>query len=140
MQTLKTLNVLILLLATSFISAQNLTPKQQERQENKVYFLTPEERDEIQLWFYQAKQKMNIDADTLAEYEAIVNMYTSKMGRLNDKDVNYSNDEMQEAFENYIERLNASAKELLNDEQYSLHENNAKVYKSYILLRLNKDA
>ncbi|MEC3906793.1 hypothetical protein VOI54_07165 [Tamlana sp. 2201CG12-4] len=137
MKTIKLVSTITLLLVALNVSAQTLSKKQQERENNEVTLLTQAEKEEIQLWFYQEVQDMNMDEETLAAYESNLLVYTSRMMRLDDKDLGYTQDEIVSKFDDLIKELNKKMEDILPEEQYNIHEFNFKVLSGYVKLRMN---
>ena len=106
MKIIKSLMATVLVLTTVNLSAQNLTAKQQLRENNEVELFTEKEKDEIQLWFNQEIESMNLDEQTLSAYESNLLVYTSKMMRLDDKDNDYTIEEIKSQLDNIVEKLN----------------------------------
>lgn len=138
MKTIKSLLVITLMLTVLNINSQTLTPRQQEIQDNKVEILTNEERWDIQVWFYQEVQSMNLDKETLNKYESYFSMYSSKMTRLDDKDKDYTYEEVLENLDKLVVQLNDKMKEILPQESYEVHEDNVKVLMNYVKLKMEQ--
>jgi hypothetical protein len=139
MKTIKSLIVVTLMLTGVTINSQTLTPQQQERENNKVEILTNEEKWDIQVWFYQEIQKMNLDEETLNQYESYFSMYSSRMTRLDDKDKDYTYTEVIEKLDELVVQLNNKMKEILPQESYKIHEENVTVLMKYIKLKMERE-
>ncbi|WP_412986644.1 hypothetical protein [Pontimicrobium sp. IMCC45349] len=139
MKTIKSLLVVTLMLTGVTINSQTLTPQQQERENNKVEILTNEEKWDIQVWFYQEIQKMNLDEETLNQYESYFSMYSSRMTRLDDKDKDYTYTEVIEKLDELVVQLNNKMKEILPQESYKIHEENVTVLMKYIKLKMERE-
>lgn len=113
----------IVLLMSIGIQAQNsqLSRKQIEREKNKVEIFTPEERDNIQRWFYEQTNSMKLTEEVRSEYSGTLVYYTYDMRRLNDKDQNRTHEEVLADFVKLYDRANEAVRPLLTDEQYKLH-------------------
>ncbi|WP_412986646.1 hypothetical protein [Pontimicrobium sp. IMCC45349] len=139
MNILKSLVLTALLIgSTTIATAQTLTPKQQEREKNKVEVLTMDERNDIQIWFNQEIKKMNLDEDKQEAYEAYYSLYTSRMMRLDDKDKGYTYDEIMVELDKLIDKLNKRMKTILSKKEYSMHLENTNTLFNYIKLKMAK--
>lgn len=136
MKTISTLLLFIFVTVTLNVNSQTLTQKTQERENNKVELLTQKERREIQMWFHQEVQKMNMTDEKLNEYVSNLLVYTSKMMRLDDSDINYNLDEINSKFDALLSDLNLKMKNILNEIEYEIHEQNFKFLSNFIKLRL----
>lgn len=111
--------------------AQQLTRKQQERENNKVEIYTSEEKDNLQMWFHEQVKDMNLSNEVDAQYFGILVNYTSSMMRLNDKDKDYTEEEIKTRFDRLVEKLNNDVKPILTEEQYKMHlENFGRIVRS----------
>ena len=139
MKIIKSLMATVLVLSTVNLSAQNLTAKQQLRENNEVELFTEKEKVEIQLWFNQEIESMNLDEQTRSAYESNLLVYTSKMMRLDDKDNDYTSEEIKNKFDDIVEELNKKMVKLLKNEQYEIHEFNFKILTNYVKVRLDTE-
>lgn len=139
MKTIKSLLATVLVLTTVSMSAQHLTAKQQLRENNEVELFTEREKVEIQLWFNQEIESMNLDEETLSAYESNLLVYTSKMMRLDDRDNDYTSEEIKSQFDDIVVKLNKKMVNILNEEQYEIHELNFKILTNYVKVRLDHD-
>lgn len=138
MKTIKTLLVIIVMLSGVYSNSQTLSPREQERQNNEVEILTLEERWDLQIWFYQELQSMNLDQETLEEYESNFLMYSSRMMRLDDKDQDNTQEEVIEKLDELVEELNVTMKTILPQESYEIHEDNLKILINYVKLKMDR--
>jgi len=118
------LMTLILLTTLSHISAQVDKLKQLQREKDKVDIFTPEERANLQLWFFEQTQKMGLSEKANDEYNRIFYSYIYDMSRLDDKDRGLTDEEIRTQFELLIDKMNAEMKNLLSTEQYIQHLEN----------------
>ncbi|WP_053977847.1 hypothetical protein [Mangrovimonas xylaniphaga] len=103
-------------------NAQNtLTPKEKERMANKVEVFTPDERDNIQMWFYEQTNKLGLSESTRNTYASILSDHIYELGRLTDKDKNYDQAEILSKIEEDKTKVNAKIKPLLTESQYQQH-------------------
>lgn len=66
---------------------------------------------------------MNLDEETEEEYTNLLINYIAKMGRLVDKDKDYSKEEILQKLDKLIAKQNKSVKKILSEEQYKMHLN-----------------
>lgn len=121
MKTTKLIIFLILTLSFSNMNAQTIKEKDQQRQENKVKLFSDEEFANFHVWFYNEVQKMELSEKADNDYLSILNMHLSSMSRLDDKDKNYSNEEIIEKFNEIMKKLDDDVKPVLNEKQYEQH-------------------
>lgn len=103
------------------IKAQDLSTKQQEYEKNKVELFTVKERDNLQYWIQEEFTKMNLSEEKEDEYISTLLSFKAKMGRLVDKDKNYSKDEILQKLDELIIRQNKAIKKILTNEEYEMH-------------------
>lgn len=138
MKTIKSLLVIALVFTFTNVNSQILSPRAQERENNEVNILSAEELWDLQLWFHQEVQKMNLDVVTQADYESNYLLYTSKMMRLDDKDKDYTYEEIVVKLDVYFNQLNNAMKDILTTEQFKIHEDNANILHNYVSLKMEK--
>lgn len=136
MKFLKTFIFLSLVLTWSQINSQTLSPRAQERENNEVEILTMEERSEIQIWFNQEVEKMKLNQDTREAYEAFYLLYTSKMMRLDDKDQDYTKEEIMKEMETLIAKMNKRMRDILPDKAFDMHIENTNTLFGYVKLKM----
>lgn len=122
MKKIRLLIALMCLVSSFSVNAQKLTPKQLEREKNKVEIYTSEERDNLQMAFYKHVKEMNLSEENEEEYYAVFLYYLMKMNRLNDKDKGLSEAQVKEQFQENIDKMNSEIVTLLNDEQKVMHQ------------------
>lgn len=138
MKTIKTLLIITLMLTGVYSNSQTLSPREQERQNNEVEILTNEERWDLQVWFYQEVQSMNLNKETLEEYESNFLMYSSRMMRLDDKDQDNTQEEIIEKLDELVVQMNKTMKTILPQESYNIHEDNVSILINYIKLKMEQ--
>lgn len=121
MKNIKLLLTVMCVVSFLGVNAQKLTPKQIEREKNKVEIYTSEERDNLQMAFYMHIKEMNLSEKNEEEYYAVFGYYYMKMRRLNDKDKGLSQEEIKEQFQELLGKMNKEIVVVLNDEQKALH-------------------
>lgn len=138
MKTIKSILVIMLVLVYTNVNSQSLSVKAQERENNEVELFTEKEKREIQLWFYQEIQNMNMNEERLSEYESNLLMYTSKMMRLDDKDQDYTYDEIIEKIDILVIKLNKTMSKILTPNNYKTHYKNTSGLIHYVKLKMEK--
>jgi len=127
------MNCYKLLMFIIFISFQSAlgqtlkTEKQRKLQDAKVSIFTPEENANIGRWLNIRVDEMEMNDGTRQEYDRIFYSYIYNMSRLNDKDKDFTDDEVIEKFDKLIIEMNSELKELLSTEQYINHLENFRV-------------
>ena len=111
----------IILLFSISVNAQELTAKQKEYEKNKVEIFTVKERDNLQYWIQQEFAKMNLSEEKEDEYINILISFKAKMGRLVDKDKDYSKEEILQEIDELIIRQNKAIKKILSEEEFEMH-------------------
>ena len=110
------------LLVANMSIAQNKTEKDIELQEAKVDTVyTVEERANIQRWFYERVNDMQLKPEVRDDYDRIINKYVFDMSRLNDTDKNYTREEIHDKFDEMVDKMNT---ELKTTDQYVNHLEN----------------
>jgi hypothetical protein len=95
------------------------TEKEIRREDAKVdTVFTVDERAKIEYWFNDRVNQMNLSDETREEFDNTFYSYVYKMSRVNDKDKNYTEDELQNAYDDVIVNMNASMKAILTNDQY----------------------
>ncbi|WP_156179537.1 hypothetical protein [Bizionia psychrotolerans] len=111
--------------AVSMSFAQNKTEKEIELQASKVDTVyTVDERANIQRWFYDRVNDMQLKPEVREDYDRIINKYVFDMSRLNDSDKKFTRDEIHEKFDHLVGKMNGELKAILTTEQYVNHLEN----------------
>ncbi len=110
-----------IILSNSLFAQNTLTNKQKERAENKVQIYTSEERDNLQMWFHDRVATMGITEKQEEQYFSVVLYYIVKMARLDDKDMELSEDEILTGLDTYTNKIHEEVKPILNEKQYEIH-------------------
>jgi len=100
------------------------TEKQRKLQDAKVSIFTPEENANIGRWLNIRVDEMEMNDGTRQEYDRIFYSYIYNMSRLNDKDKDFTHDEVVEKFDEAVIKMNKELKEILSTEQYINHLEN----------------
>ena len=109
-----------------------MSQQQIRRQAAKVDTVyTTEERANMGVWFNDRVQDMKLTPEVREEYDAIIFSRIYDMTRINDKDKNYTDAEMQDKFDEIVDKMNSEVKKILSTEQYINHlENFAEIERS----------
>lgn len=102
-------------------SAQVMTYKTNELEDNKVQIFTDEERNNLYNWFDRRFDKMDLPKDKQEEYYSIIVYYFVKMSRLDDKDKGRTKKEVERDMKKLLKKQDKEIRELLTDEEYKLH-------------------
>lgn len=122
MKTLFFLSIAFTLFISSPIASQGLTQKQLEREKNKVEIYSPDEKDSIQMSFYDQANKMGLSVKNREKYSRIITDFVFDMKRVNDKDKGLTVDEMEEKMLKLENRTNNKVKQILNEDQFEKHK------------------
>lgn len=125
--------IFVFFFGTLFTFAQNGKSEKQIRREaakvDTVY--TVEERARMNRWLYDRVNEMGLSDTVREQYDAIVFSHIFDMTRLNDKDKDYTDAEIQIKFDEIVDKMNLEVKAILTTEQYINHlENFAELERS----------
>lgn len=113
---LKYLLLLLVVFTFSSLQSQELT-----KEERKVQIFTPEEKDNLQMWFHKEIYKMEFTEEELDDYYSVIFYYISKISRLDDLDKKYTEEEFKKELNKLLAKQNMDLQELLTTERYELH-------------------
>lgn len=134
MRTLKTLCTVLLVCLSLSAYAQDDT----EKNTNQFQVLTSSERDNLQMWFYERVNEMNLSEAEREQYYSVILYYAVKMERLNDTEKEYTMEEIKTKLNEYVNQTNAEVAEFLTEEQNKMHlENYGKIIRG-VTNRLNQ--
>lgn len=116
--------ILLLMIFYAPVIAQETPEEEQmvDKKENRVPLFTQEERDNLQLWYYNRFQEMKLTEEQEARYQSTITYYTVKMVRLEDKDLELTAKEKKARFKSYLSKQDWEVRNILTPEQYSIHE------------------
>ncbi|PNQ72830.1 hypothetical protein C1T31_09995 [Hanstruepera neustonica] len=125
--------IFVFFFGTLFTLGQNGKSEKQLRREaakvDTVY--TVEERARMGRWLYDRVNEMGLSDTVREQYDAIVFSHIFDMTRLNDKDKDYTDAEIQIKFDEIVDKMNLEVKAILTTEQYINHlENFAEIERS----------
>jgi len=98
--------------------------KQIDREKNKVKLFSDEENANLQLYFYYKTKEMNLSEKVEAEYYTLLLHYVYYMDRIDDKDKDFTKDEMKVELEKIVATMNSKIKDVLSEEKYIMHKKN----------------
>ena len=99
----------------------NVKSQELDKSSRKVQIFTPEEKDNLQLWFHDEVKAMEFTEEELDEYYGVIFYYISKISRLDDKDKEYTLNEFKKELNRYLSLQDEELKEMLSEEQFKLH-------------------
>ncbi len=123
MNTIK-IKTVFAIIVLSFGTFSVMAQSQSQKNEERIQIYTSEERDNLQLWFHDQTDQMNLTEEAKEQYLSIILHYTGKIMRLDDKDKGLTKEEFVEKLEEYIGKQNNKVKGILTAEQYAIHLKN----------------
>jgi hypothetical protein len=97
--------------------------KGSEKKDNdRVEIFTPQEKDNLQMWFHDEIKKMDLTYHQQEEYIHVLVYYMYKIGRLDDTDNWESKEYFQKRLNEYLEKQDAEIQEILSEEQFEIHK------------------
>ena len=96
--------------------------------ERKVQIFTPDEKDNLQMWFHKEIHAMDFTEEELDEYYAVVFYYISKISRLDDLDKGYTAAEFKVELNKLLAKQDADIKEMLTSDRYEIHNKTYDVF------------
>ncbi|MFC5048501.1 hypothetical protein ACFSTE_08465 [Aquimarina hainanensis] len=86
----------------------------------KVEIFTPQERDNLQVWFHEKVKDMKLGMEVEEEYFSIVLYHIVKITRLDDKKT-LTKEEIRDKAKTLLLKQNKEVKGILTEEQYAKH-------------------
>jgi hypothetical protein len=129
--------ICVFLIFCTSITAQELTEKQKEYQENKVQIFTLEERNNIQNWIQKEFAQMSLSEETENQYTTILLSYMGKIQRLDDKDMGNSKEDIIQKMDEMIVNQDKELEKILSPEEFAMH---VKIYDQLLLSVKNRIA
>ncbi len=113
--------ILILFLIAGSISATSA--QEYTKKNRKVTIFTSEEKDNLQIWFNnEVDHRMGLNQEERDEYSSILTYYIVKIARLDDKDKDFTKEELKIEAEKLLAKQDAELKLALTAEQYAVHQ------------------
>lgn len=119
MKATKSFFIVIFILTFFNLNAQS--QKQIDREKNNVDIFSDEERANLQLHFYDKTKEMKLSEEVEEEYYRILLHYVYDMQRLDDKDKDFTNDEIKVELEKLVIKMNSKIQPVLTKDQYQIH-------------------
>ncbi len=110
-----------LLILSLVFALPNLNAQEYTKAERKVQIFTPDEKDNLQMWFHREIYKMEFTEEELDEYYAVIFYYVSKISRLDDLDKGYTEEEFKVELNKYLKKQETDLKEMLTEKRYNIH-------------------
>jgi hypothetical protein len=110
-----------LLILSLVFALPNLYAQEYTKAERKVQIFTPDEKDNLQMWFHKEIYKMDFTEEELDEYYAVIFYYVAKISRLDDLDKGYTEEEFKVELNKFLVKQDVDLKEMLTEERYNLH-------------------
>ena len=123
MKRLQFITTIILLSLFTNIYGQK-SQKEIDKKNNKVELFSDEENANLQLYFYDKTQEMNLSEKVEEEYYRILLHYTFDMQRLDDKDKDFTKEETKIELDKLVEKMNSKIQPVLTEQQYKMHLSN----------------
>ena len=96
--------------------------QQESKEDLKVKIFTPEERDNLQLWYHEEAKRMGLSEEKDSQYNSILIYYIAKISRLDYKDQNLSKAEFKARLNEYLRKQDNDLREILTDQQFEIHK------------------
>lgn len=112
--------IIFFLLLPAAVSAQEDDSSSSSMNANK-YIFTDQERDSLQLWFYDRATVMGLEDEKRDEFYNIVLNYAGKARALRKKELEYSSGQEQEKFEQLLKKQHEEVRAILDDKQYTYY-------------------
>lgn len=106
----------------------NSYAQEYSKAERKVQIFTPDEKDNLQMWFHKEIHAMDFTEEELDEYYAVVFYYISKISRLDDLDKGYTAAEFKVELNKLLAKQDADIKEMLTSDRYEIHNKTYDVF------------
>ncbi len=87
----------------------------------KTSLFTSQERDSLQLWFYDRATVMRVENEKREEFYNIILYHSFKMRGLEKKEKGYSPKQIQEKFEKLLMKQHNEVKAILDEKQYAYY-------------------
>jgi hypothetical protein len=114
------LNYALLILSLVFV-LPSLSAQEYTKAERKVQIFTPEEKDNLQMWFHREIYKMDFTEEELDQYYAVIFYYIAKISRLDDLDKGYTKEEFKVELNKLLAKQDVDLREMLTEERYKIH-------------------
>ena len=106
---------------TIIFSCFSVQSQEYDKKTRAVKIFTPEEKDNLQVWFHDEIKNMNFTEEEKDEYISVMTYYIVKIARLDDKDKDFTKEEFKKELNILVNKQNAELLEILTNEQYAMH-------------------
>ena len=110
-----------LLLFTFVFTFVNVQSQIMTKKERAVVIFTPDEKDNLQMWFHEEVNKMKFTEEELDEYYGIIFYYIVRISRLDDLDKGYTEEEFIQELNKLLGKQNKELQEMLTEERFKIH-------------------
>ena len=110
-----------LLLLSFVFTFSNIQSQEYTKAERKVQIFTPDEKDNLQMWFHRERYKMEFTEEELDQYYSVIFYYIAKISRLDDLDKGYTKEEFKVELNKLLDKQNIDLQEMLTAERYEIH-------------------
>ncbi|HZH70353.1 MAG TPA: hypothetical protein VFD80_07890 [Flavobacteriaceae bacterium] len=91
------------------------------KKSTKIDVFTPEEKDDIQLWFIERSDALKLTPKQNDEYAKVILTNLNTIFHLTDTDKGYSISEIKEKLDDIFVKINKESKPIMDTEQYETH-------------------
>jgi hypothetical protein len=116
---MKRFNLFLFLTLSFFNFALNAQEDIESKQANPVF--TAEERDSLQLWFYDRATAMGLQGEKRDSFYNIILYNSSRIRKLVKREEDMNQDELVSKFEALMDEQNNEIRPLLNEKQYEYY-------------------
>ena len=110
-----------LLLFTFVFTFVNVQSQTMTKKERAVVIFTPEEKDNLQMWFHEEVNKMKFTEEELDEYYGVIFYYIVRIARLDDLDKGFTKEEFIQELNKLLDKQNTELQEMLTEERFKIH-------------------
>lgn len=114
-----------LLLTVMFVGVSTTTFAQSKlkntKKSTKIDVFTPEEKDNIQVWFLERTDELKLNSKQNEEYTKVLLSNLNALFHLTDTDKNYSISEIKDKMDNIFIKINKESKPIMSLKQYETH-------------------
>jgi hypothetical protein len=91
------------------------------KKERAVVIFTPDEKDNLQMWFIEEVNKLKFTEEELDEYDGVIFYYIVRIARLDDLDKGYTKEEFKQELNKLLDKQNTELQEMLTEERFKIH-------------------
>ena len=116
---MKRINLFLFLTLSFFYSFLNAQEDKESKQPRQVF--TSEERDSLQLWFYDRATAMGIKGEKRDSFYNIILYNSSRVKKLLKRQDELAQDALVSKFEALLDEQNSEVRQLLDERQYQYY-------------------